>query len=41
MPTALAVMIGVVVALVMTWALFAHQTRRFGAALRVAESASS
>jgi hypothetical protein len=40
MPIAPAVVIGVAIALVMIWALFAHQTRRFGAALRVAESAS-
>jgi hypothetical protein len=40
MPIAPAVVIGVAIALVMIWALFAHQTRRFGAALRTAESAS-
>jgi hypothetical protein len=41
MPTAPAVVAGIVVALAMIWALFAHQTRRFGTALRVAESMSS
>jgi hypothetical protein len=39
MPTALAVVIGTAVALLMIWALFAYQARRFGAALRVGETA--
>jgi hypothetical protein len=39
MPTALAVAIGVVLALLMICALFAHQTRRFHAALRAGETA--
>ena len=38
MPTTLAVLIGIAVALVMIWALFAYQTRRFHAAGRVGEA---
>lgn len=38
MPTALAVVVGIAVALVMIWALFAHQTRRFNTALHVTET---
>jgi hypothetical protein len=40
MSTGLAVVIGVAVALVMIWGLFAYQTRRFHAAGRVADSVS-
>ena len=40
MSTTLAVVIGIAVALVMIWASFAYQSRRFGAALRVGESTS-
>lgn len=40
MATALAVVLGLAVALVMIWALFAHQTRRFKAAQRVGQTAS-
>jgi hypothetical protein len=39
-PTALAVVIGIAVAVAMIWALLAYQTRRFYAALRVGETAS-
>jgi membrane protease YdiL (CAAX protease family) len=38
MPTAPAVVVGIAVALVMIWALLAHQTRRFNSALRVTET---
>jgi hypothetical protein len=38
-PTALAVVLGIAVALVMIWALLAYQTRRFHAALRAGETA--
>jgi hypothetical protein len=41
MATALAVVVGLAVALVMIWLLFAYQTRRFHAAQRVGETASS
>jgi hypothetical protein len=41
MATALAVVVGLAIALVMIWLLFAYQTRRFHAALRVGETASS
>jgi hypothetical protein len=37
MATALAVIIGLVAALLMTWALLAYQTRRFHAALRIGD----
>jgi hypothetical protein len=37
-PTALAVVVGIAVALVMIWALLAHQTRRFNAVVRVTET---
>jgi len=41
MPTALAVVVGMVFALLMIWALFAYQNRRFHAALRSGETAPS
>jgi hypothetical protein len=40
MATPLAVAVGLAVALLMIGALFAHQTRRFHAALRAGETAS-
>ena len=37
-PTALAVVMGIIVALAIIWGIFVYQSRRFGAALRVVES---
>ena len=37
-PTTLAVVAGIIVALVIIWGMFVYQSRRFGAALRVVES---